>query len=95
MVGKKLRLAILKEVSIGNSALSEGDFQVSEDEFGDAVRFLVREGYLVGVDFSDDLPQMESIGPVLTEKGEKHLEENSFLFKTYRGLKEARDWFKL
>ncbi|WP_429845351.1 YjcQ family protein [Brevibacillus sp. FIR094] len=91
---EKLRYAILKEVSNGNSALTESDFEVTAEQFDDSVNYLTREGYLKGVQPSDDRPHLYAIGPVLTDKGEAHLEENSTWGKLYKGIKEIRDWLK-
>ncbi|SMF88185.1 YjcQ protein [Paenibacillus uliginis N3/975] len=92
---ERLRYAILKEVNEGNTPLTEEDFDVSENEFDDAVNFLSREKYLTGLLWAGDRPHLHKIGPVLTERGEKYLNENSILSKTYRGLKEVREWIKL
>lgn len=91
---KKLRYSILKEIDNGNSNLNENNFGISEEEFFNAINFLVREDYLGGVYYADDRPWLDEIGPFLTEKGENYLEENSPLAKTYKGLKEVREWIK-
>lgn len=72
----KLRYAILKEIFEGHTPLSENDIGVTEDQFNDAVNFLKREGYIIGVHYSDNRPQLFKLGPELTEKGENYLEEN-------------------
>ncbi|RNB56536.1 hypothetical protein EDM57_12065 [Brevibacillus gelatini] len=90
----KLRYAILKEIYNGNTTLTEADLCVGREEFDEAVNFLSREGYLTGIIWADDRPHLPKIGLVLTEKGEKYLEENSVLAKTYKGLKEIREWIK-
>lgn len=92
---KKLRYAILKEIENGNQCLTEENFAVTADQFDDAVRFLNRENYLEGVFYADDRPWLVKGTAYLTEDGENYLEENSSLAKTYRGLKEIRDWLKL
>ncbi|MEY2195779.1 YjcQ family protein [Neobacillus sp. BF23-41] len=79
---KELRCAILKEVSIGNTSLSENDFGVSENDFNEAVNFLTRENYLIGVQWADDRPHLHKVGPTLTENGEKYLEENNCIDKS-------------
>lgn len=89
---KKLRYAIAKEIDGGNSALSEADFGVNSEQFDDAVNFLSREGYLTEISYVDNRPLMFEGGVQLTEKGETYLSENSALSKTYKGLKEIRDW---
>lgn len=92
---KKLRYAIAKEIDKGNAALSESDFGVTEDEFDEAVRFLLREGYLTNIPRGDNRPIMFEGSADLTEKGEDYLSENSTLSKGYKGLKEIRDWLKM
>lgn len=92
---KKLRYAILKEIDSGNKKLTEKEFDVSEDEFDEAINFLKREGYLEGFFYADNRPWLFEGTAYLTEDGENYLEENSALSKTYRGLKEIRDWLKL
>lgn len=89
---KKLRYAILKEIDSCNKKLTEKDFGVSEGEFDEAVRFLDREGYLKGFRYGDNRPILFDGTSYLTEKGEKYLEENSALSKTYKGLKEIKEW---
>ncbi|MDQ0860023.1 YjcQ family protein [Bacillus sp. V2I10] len=89
---EKLRYAILKEISNGNTPLTDDDFPVTPTEFDEAVRFLTRENYLQGIEYSDNRPHIYMIGPMLTEKGEKYLEENSVWSKAYRGLKEVKEF---
>lgn len=89
---KKLRYAILKEIDSGNKAITEKDFSVTEEEFDDAIGFLKREGYLNGFFYADNRPWLIDGTAYVTEKGEKYLAENGNLAKTYRGLKEIRDW---
>lgn len=91
---KKLRYAILKEVDKDNKKLKESDFSVSEEDFDEATRFLTREEYLGGIFYADNRPQYFEGAAYLTAKGEEYLEENSGWGKTYRGLKEIRDWIK-
>ncbi len=90
---KKLRYAILKELDERNN-FNENDFEVTTDEFDNALRFLDREGYIKGVFYADDRPWIFN-GAILTEKGENYLEENAPWKKAYNTLKEARDWIKL
>lgn len=92
---RKLRYAILKEIDKGNKVLTEDDFKVTADQFDDAVRFINRENYLKGIFYADNRPWLFEGTAYLTESGEDYLEENSSLTKTYRGLKEIRDWLKL
>ncbi|MDN4069718.1 MULTISPECIES: YjcQ family protein [Paenibacillus] len=90
----KLRFAILKEINEGNTPLTEEDFGVSEDEFDNAVNYLSREDYIAGVFWADNRPLLLKIGPVITDKGEQYLKDNSMWGKAYKGLIEIRDWLK-
>lgn len=92
---KKLRYAILKEIDSGNKVITEKDFSVTEEEFDEAVRYLDRESYLEGFIYADNRPRLFDGTAFVTEKGEIYLEENSALAKTYKGLKEIRDWLRL
>lgn len=92
---KKLRYAILKEIDGGNKMITEKDFSVSEEEFDEAVRHLDREGYLGGFMYADNRPRLFEGTAFVTEKGENYLDENSKSSKTYKGLKEIRDWLRL
>lgn len=91
---EKLRYAILKEVSNGNTELTEAELQVTAEDFDEAVNYLVREGLLKGVQYNDNRPHLYAIGPVLSGLGESYLKENSSWSKLYKGLKEIRDWLK-
>ncbi|UOY89402.1 YjcQ family protein [Bacillus glycinifermentans] len=55
---EKLRYAIAKEISEGNTPLTEKDFEVTEDQFDEAVNFLKREGYLIGIHYLDNRPYL-------------------------------------
>ncbi|MFT0800357.1 YjcQ family protein [Bacillus swezeyi] len=91
---EKLRYAIAKEISEGNTPLTEKDLEVTEDQFNEAVNFLKCEGYIIGVHYSDNRPHLYKLGPELTEKGENFLKENGAWSKTYKTIKELRDWIK-
>lgn len=93
---KKLRFAMLKEIEkgINHRDLTHEDFGVTEKELEDCLEHLVHEKYVRGLIFADAKYQMSLGNPKLTEKGELYLEENSALVKTYKGLKEIRDWIK-
>lgn len=91
---KKLRYAILREIDSGNAALTENDFSVTDEDFDEAIRHLDREGYLIGIFYADDRPQLFEGTARVTEKGEGYLEENKAWKKLYTGLKEIRDWLK-
>jgi len=89
---EKLRYSILREISNGNTELTEETFGVDENVFDNAIRFLDRENYLIGVFYADDRPQLHTIRPELTEKGEQYLKEKSNWSKAYKTLREFKDW---
>ncbi|MGL4571842.1 MAG: YjcQ family protein [Clostridium sp.] len=91
---KKLRYAILREIDKGNTPLTEKNFKVEEKDFNEAVWFLKREGYLIGIYNAENKPHIDKIGPRLTEEGEKFLEDNSKWGKLYKGIKEIKDFIK-
>ncbi|MBM7634061.1 YjcQ family protein [Geomicrobium sediminis] len=95
MKSDKLRYAVLREIDEGNTDLTERNLYVSQEEFDNAVNYHTREGNLIGVNRGDGRPILEKIGPQLTAKGEDYLSYHSDFAKTYRGIKEIREWFKL
>jgi DNA-binding PadR family transcriptional regulator len=92
---QKLRFVILKEMDSGNKELTEDDLDINQETFDDTFRFLTREGYLKGIVYGDDRPQLELSVPTLTEKGERYLAENNELTRAYKALKELKSWIKL
>ncbi|GIN59253.1 hypothetical protein J8TS2_35720 [Lederbergia ruris] len=88
---KKIRLAILRELEKGNKGFSNIDFDISTDELIDILNWLKNENLINDYKFFMD----ESFYFEKTEvtlKGEKYFAENSAALKTYKGLKEIRDW---
>ena len=90
----KLRFAIAKEIDKGNKIISQNEFGVTEEQFDDAVGFLSRENYSKGFTYGDNRPIFIDGAAYLTEDGENYLKENNGWSKTYKGLKEIRDWLK-
>lgn len=91
---KKVRLAILKELDKGNKCFTHEDFTLSFDEFEESVEWLKNEGLIRNADY-DMSREYDFESTQVTGKGEKYLHDNSAIIKTYRGLKEIRDWIKL
>jgi len=57
------------------------------------VRYLSKENYITKpIYLSNKIHSLINVR--LTERGEDYLSENNKWSKTYRGLKEVRDWFK-
>jgi hypothetical protein len=88
---KKVRLAILKELDNGNRNITHLDFQINEDQFEKICNFLEKEELVDGIDYYWQ-PRVDFSNAHLTIKGEKYLSENSTFMKTYKGIKEFRDW---
>ncbi|WP_176330284.1 YjcQ family protein [Oceanobacillus rekensis] len=94
---KKLIYSILKELEQGNVPERE-DYELRIEQWGEIVLLIKNEGYATGiaVAFGDNTIAEVSISSAkITMKGIEFLEENSGLAKTYKGIKEVRDWFKL
>ncbi|WP_117168883.1 YjcQ family protein [Paraliobacillus sediminis] len=94
MSNKKMRLAVLKELEKGNKNFSHEDLEISADEFVKIFESLESEGLIREVDYYMG-PSVDVNSVKLTIKGEEYLTDNSALMKTYKGLKEIRDWFKV
>lgn len=94
MSKKKLRLAVLKELERDNKKFNQEDLGISKVEFEKLFRDLENEGFVRNVDYYYD-SEVDVKSAEITLKGEEYLEQNSTLTKTYKGLKELRDWFKL
>lgn len=96
---KKIIYSILKEIEQGNEPKME-DYDLDLEAWGGIAEMIRDEGYARRVKV-----QRAGIGNKIiyawyspndiTEKGLNFLEENSALAKTYKGLKEIRDWLKL
>lgn len=89
---QKLLYAIVREIDKGNKSFTHEDLDMEREIFEDTIRLASREGYITGVYYADDRPFYERAKA--TMKGLEYLKENSGWAKTYRGLKELRDWLK-
>lgn len=88
---KKIRLAILSEFSKGNNKICSNDLGIDENEFMEALNFLKEEKMINDYEyFMDGTYGFESTR--VTLKGEQYLSDNSVLLKTYKGLKEIKEW---
>lgn len=96
---KKLIYSILKELEQGNEP-KQSDYELELEQWGELAELIRDEGYAKNVTV-----QRGGLGnkvvyawldkAQITIKGLDYLEENSALAKTYKGLKEARDWLKI
>ncbi|MBO2943562.1 hypothetical protein JJQ72_06170 [Paenibacillus sp. F411] len=90
---KKIIYSILKEVQAGNEPKAD-DFGVTQGEFADIAQIIKDEGLLSNVAIAGGRIVWLNASKI-TMAGLEYLEENSPLSKTYRGLKEVREWIKL
>lgn len=96
---KKLVYSILRELEQGNKP-KRADYELDLEQWGELAELIRDEEYAKSV-----IVQRAGIGnkvvsawytsAKITMKGVEYLEENSFLSKTYKGMKEFRDWLKL
>lgn len=91
----KLMLSFLREISDGNIPAAT-DYGISEQEFGNIIEAAQDGGLIKGAGFGRDIYEKVQISFLdsvrLTKQGMEYLHENSALMKTYKGLKELRDW---
>lgn len=91
----KIMLSFMRELNDGNIAKPE-DYEIDKNEFYDIVDACQDEGLIKGVNFSKGKGNRILIAYLenakLTVKGMEYLHENSGLMKTYKGLKELREW---
>jgi hypothetical protein len=94
---KKLIYSILKEIEQGNEPKTE-DYELEFEQWGEIAKLIRDEGLAkgVGILYADDTVYAVILSSAqITLKGIEFIEQNSALAKTYKGLKEARDWLKL
>ena len=92
----KIMLSFMREVNDGNMP-SASDYGITNIELWDIIDACQDEGLIKGARFSRGGPGnpillcfTESIK--LTVKGLEYLDNHSTAMKTYKGLKELRDW---
>ncbi|MGI6554202.1 MAG: YjcQ family protein [Bacillota bacterium] len=78
----------------GNCTFSTEDFWLEREELFDVLRLADLENYLINITYADNIPNFFDMME-LTMKRLDFLKESSKLAKTYRGLKEVRDWLKM
>lgn len=91
----KIMLSFMKELNDGKIANAE-DYEISQKEFYDIVDACQDEGLIKGARFKRGKGNCILIGYLddckLTVKGMEYLHDRSGIIKTYKGLKEIRDW---
>jgi hypothetical protein len=101
----KIIYAILKEIKENENRIIDGelivkpsikDLGITKDAFDVAVRRIIQEELA-------DIKIVRESGKIvmiwyensrMMDKGEEYLKDNSLLGKTYKGLKEIREWLK-
>ena len=92
----KIMLSFMREVNDGNVPLAK-DYDITNDELWDIIDACQDEGFIKGACFSrggqgNPILMCFTDGIKLTVKGMQYLHDNSTGMKTYKGLKEIREW---
>lgn len=93
---KKLIYSILKEIQEVNEPKRD-DYGLKLEQWGELAELIKNEGFArnIKVMYANDAVYIVSFSSAkITLQGIEYLEENSTLAKTYKGLKEVRDWLK-
>ena len=92
----KIMLSFMREVNDGNIPKAT-DYGINDLEYWDIIDAMQDDGLIKGVNFSRGgqgnkilIAFLENVK--VTIKGMEYLNENSALAKTYKGLKEIREW---
>lgn len=92
----KIMLSFMREVNDGNVPLAK-DYDITNGELWDIIDACQDEGFIKGARFSrggqgNPILMCFTDGIKLTVKGMQYLHDNSTAMKTYKGLKEIREW---
>lgn len=90
----KIVFSIVKEISEGNIPHAE-DYGISNDQFADLLELTQEANLIKNVKILRDGNGVYSLNihkAKVTFEGLQYLHDNSPLMKTYKGLKEVRDW---
>jgi hypothetical protein len=91
----KIMLSFLRELNDGNIPKAQ-DYGIKDEDFYDIVDACQDAGYIKGARFPRGQGNHILTGFLqdtkLTVSGMEYLHENSALMKTYKGLKEIRQW---
>ncbi|HHX23707.1 MAG TPA: hypothetical protein GX723_06820 [Thermoanaerobacterales bacterium] len=97
---RKIIFSILKEIEKGEIEPRAEHYGISDAEFGDIVSLMEEDGLIKGSGIArggrNNAASVVFLNTAkITLKGLEYLEENNILAKTYKGLKEVRDWLRL
>ncbi|WP_110067111.1 YjcQ family protein [Cytobacillus oceanisediminis] len=94
---KKLLYSILKEIEQGNEP-KQSDYELDDEQWGELAELIRSEGFArnIMIQYADDTVYYVGYHSAkITMSGLEFLEENNAFTKTYKGIKEVRDWLKL
>jgi len=94
---KKIIYSILLEIKNGIQEPKATDYGLSNSQFADIVKIIKDSEYAnnIAIAGRDEKLIVWLNKAKITLKGIDFLEQNSAFVKTYKGLKEIRDWIKL
>lgn len=97
---RKVIYSILKEIKGNKSEPKAEDYGLETAEFGDIVDMMLDENLIKGASVSRGGGGNVALivflkDAKITIKGLDYLEDHSAWAKTYKGLKEVRDWLPL
>lgn len=91
----KIMLSIMRELSDGNYPMAS-DYEIKDEEYYNILEACQDEGYIKNVRIKYGAQGHIIWATIedarLTVKGMEYLHENSTAMKTYKGLKEIREW---
>ncbi|MFI3213008.1 MAG: YjcQ family protein [Eubacteriales bacterium] len=90
----KVMLSFMREINDGNVP-EASDYNLTREEFADIVSACQDEGLIKSatINYASNSLYIFNIQKVkLTVKGMEYLHQNSAAMRTYKGLKEIREW---
>lgn len=89
----KIVVSILKEVSEDNTPTAY-DYGITKEKYYDIIQAMQDDGLIKGVNLlaAGNRIIANNSHIKITIRGMEYLYENSALMKTYKGLKEVREW---
>ena len=85
----KVMLSFMREINDGNVPKAS-DYEINNNEFWDIIEVCQDEGLIKGATHAGPVLFLDKTK--LTVKGLEYLHDRSAVMKTYKGLKELRDW---
>ncbi|MGF7431080.1 YjcQ family protein [Thermoanaerobacterium thermosaccharolyticum] len=97
---EKILYSLLIEIRDKQNFPTYKDYDISKDEFGHIVEMALEEGYINNAKvlrggIGNHVHAVLLDYAQITLKGLNYIKENNILAKTYKGLKEIKDWIRL